>query len=152
SLKLATDSGDPDDIAQARIDHEWMLRFLMYARHELPDNLRVPRLPYNQVMTDIPLLQSALFGPAVLAAADAFPANRANAENARWRSYSLLSERPLTFTRSWSYANTPVIPNTSTGRFNLTAPFDAAERCRQLVVWIVDWQNYEDFETLPASA
>ena len=29
----------------------------------------------------------------------------------------------------------------------LTAPFEAAERCRQIVVWAVDWQAYEDFET-----
>lgn len=31
--------------------------------------------------------------------------------------------------------------------FTLTAPFEAADRCRQLVFWAVDWQAYEDFET-----
>ncbi len=35
--------------------------------------------------------------------------------------------------------------------FNLTAPFDASERCRQLVVWAVDWQSYQDFETCPSA-
>ncbi len=31
--------------------------------------------------------------------------------------------------------------------FNLTAKFDAAERCRELIFWVADWQSYEDFET-----
>ena len=35
--------------------------------------------------------------------------------------------------------------------FNLTAPFEAAERCRQLIFWSVDWQSYEDFETAPST-
>lgn len=33
----------------------------------------------------------------------------------------------------------------------LTAPFDSAERCRQIVFWAVDWQSYEDFETAPSA-
>lgn len=35
--------------------------------------------------------------------------------------------------------------------FNLTAKFDAAERCRELIFWVVDWQSYEDFETAPSA-
>jgi hypothetical protein len=35
--------------------------------------------------------------------------------------------------------------------FNLTAPFEAAERCRQIIFWSVDWQSYEDFETAPSA-
>jgi hypothetical protein len=35
--------------------------------------------------------------------------------------------------------------------FTLTHPFTADERCRQLVFWAVDWQSYEDFETLPSA-
>lgn len=31
--------------------------------------------------------------------------------------------------------------------YNLTAPFTAAERCREIIMWAVDWQSYEDFET-----
>ena len=33
----------------------------------------------------------------------------------------------------------------------LTAPFESAERCRQIVFWAVDWQAYEDFETAPSA-
>ncbi len=35
--------------------------------------------------------------------------------------------------------------------FNLAAPFEPRERCRQIVVWAVDWQAYEDFETAPSA-
>lgn len=35
--------------------------------------------------------------------------------------------------------------------FNLTAKFDAAERCRELIFWVADWQSYEDFETAPSA-
>ena len=35
--------------------------------------------------------------------------------------------------------------------FTLTRPFQAAERCRQLVFWSVDWQSYEDAETAPGA-
>jgi hypothetical protein len=36
-------------------------------------------------------------------------------------------------------------------RSTLTKPFEAAERCRQIVFWAVDWQSYEDFETAPGA-
>ncbi len=35
--------------------------------------------------------------------------------------------------------------------FSLTQPFEAAERCRQLVFWAVDWQSYVDAETAPSA-
>jgi hypothetical protein len=38
-----------------------------------------------------------------------------------------------------------------TANSTLTAPFEPAERCRQLVFWAVDWQSYEDFETAPSA-
>lgn len=34
--------------------------------------------------------------------------------------------------------------------FVLTRRFDPSERLRQVVFWSVDWQSYEDFESLPA--
>jgi hypothetical protein len=36
-------------------------------------------------------------------------------------------------------------------RYTLAKPFRASERCRQLVMWAVDWQDYEDFETAPSA-
>lgn len=35
-------------------------------------------------------------------------------------------------------------------RFNLLHAFEASERCRQMVVWSVDWQRYEDVESAEA--
>ncbi len=35
--------------------------------------------------------------------------------------------------------------------FTLTRPFEAAERCRQLIFWSVDWHAYEDAETAPGA-
>jgi hypothetical protein len=36
-------------------------------------------------------------------------------------------------------------------RSTLTKSFKAAERCRQIVFWAVDWQSYEDCETAPGA-
>lgn len=41
----------------------------------------------------------------------------------------------------------PGLPDT----FTLTAPFQPAERCRQLVFWAVDWKSYSDSETVPSA-
>ncbi len=36
--------------------------------------------------------------------------------------------------------------------FTIMNQFDASERCRELVFWVVDWQAYEDSETAPSAA
>lgn len=133
-------------INQARIDHEWMTRFLMWAKLNRPDDCRIPRIPWHALMTDLPLLQYDCFAPPQ--ASSAYPARTSNPT---WKIYNVLSERPLIYARSWSTNNTPTA-SSGTGRFNLTAPFTAAERCRQLIVWSVDWQSYEDFEEAPSAA
>jgi len=38
-----------------------------------------------------------------------------------------------------------------TNHATLPVKFAAADRCRQLVFWAVDWQSYEDFETAPSA-
>lgn len=35
--------------------------------------------------------------------------------------------------------------------FNLSAPFEPSQRCRQMVFWAVSWQDYEDYETHPSA-
>jgi hypothetical protein len=52
----------------------------------------------------------------------------------------------LEIQQSWG-SQTPGVADT----FNLTAPFQPAERCRQLVFWAVDWKSYEDAETAPCA-
>lgn len=51
--------------------------------------------------------------------------------------------------RAGSYEPTSHFGNID--HYNLAAPFEAAERCRELVFWAVDWQSYEDYETAPSA-
>jgi len=39
----------------------------------------------------------------------------------------------------------------SRSHFTLLNKFEASERCRQLVFWVVDWQSYNDCETAPSA-
>lgn len=58
------------------------------------------------------------------------------------------------FPRDTRDATPPRTPHPFWGdanHFTLTRPFQAAERCRQLVFWSVDWQSYEDAETAPGA-
>ena len=62
---------------------------------------------------------------------------------------------------SWDNTKSPFTPTDSrngthqlwgdANHFTLTRPFQAAERCRQLIFWSVDWQSYEDAETAPGA-
>ena len=61
---------------------------------------------------------------------------------------------------SWDVTKSPFTKDTRAAghpfwgdakHFTLTRPFEAAERCRQLVFWSVDWQSYEDVETAPGA-
>jgi hypothetical protein len=63
-------------------------------------------------------------------------------------------------TASWDVTKSPFAKDTrvagqplwgDANHFTLTRPFEAAERCRQLVFWSVDWQSYEDAETAPGA-
>ncbi len=58
--------------------------------------------------------------------------------------------------RSYSFPDTPIDPagtrfSTASRNFTLAMPFSAAQRCRQLVFWSVDWQSYADVETAPSA-
>ncbi|MDA3961308.1 MAG: hypothetical protein PF961_11005, partial [Planctomycetota bacterium] len=55
---------------------------------------------------------------------------------------SLTSDNVTEIDRSWAGATMP-------NRFTATRKWEAADRCRQLVFWLADWQSYQDFEELP---
>jgi hypothetical protein len=42
-------------------------------------------------------------------------------------------------------------PADDPGGFHFNKPFDASERCRELVFWSADWLNYEDAESAPSA-
>jgi hypothetical protein len=132
-----------------------------------PYNWAVPRPIEHATMMDYPLLELDLFRAPAAGAIWGAPAGVAAA-----RQWKYLSPAPITtvpgdpnapFGASLTYplgripapdATSPAAlvaengPGSGGGsHFTLTNRFEASERCRQLVFWVVDWQSYEDCET-----
>jgi hypothetical protein len=42
-------------------------------------------------------------------------------------------------------------PSANATHYTMLNAFDPSERCRELVFWAVDWQQYADFETAPSA-
>ncbi len=136
-----------------------------------PYDWAVPR-PLNRVtMMDYPLLQSDIFTPPL---PEGLPPNPLYGTDwARFigrpvddnpHNWRVVSPEPIRNVGvSQTYPASPINPTMrdggyeptsqfgDIGHFNLTEPFAPAERCRQIVMWAVDWQSYEDFETLPSA-
>lgn len=143
----------PDILEHARNAHEISLRWAMAYAAARPYDWGAPRPLNRPVMTDLPLLQHDLFGPAIPAARPAL--------GPRWRiiapsaptGYGVASVTRVTTTVPSEEQTTRDHLLDSWGdhaRFNLCARFAPAERCRELVVWAVDWQAWEDFEEAPS--
>ncbi len=136
-----------------------------------PYDWAVPR-PLNRVtMMDYPLLQSDIFTPPLPEGLPANPLYGADWNRFIGRpvddhphNWRVLSPEPVRNVGvSQTYPASPINPTMrdngyeptsqfgDISHFNLTEPFEAAERCRQIVMWVVDWQSYEDFETLPSA-
>ncbi|MBA3846243.1 MAG: hypothetical protein H0X45_06330 [Planctomycetes bacterium] len=73
------------------------------------------------------------------------------------RTWLVLAARPVTnAARAFGMYGTGLMPDNrvgiaaswspNTSNFNLCAPFDAAERSRQIVCWSADWISFDDFE------
>ena len=87
-------------------------------------------------------LSDAAERPAVWASGDAsrlndIPSNYYGNWDSHDGNYQLAMNR---MSQSWGRAE----------HYNLNKPFESAERCRQMVIWAVDWQKYEDAELTPA--
>jgi hypothetical protein len=109
--------------------------------------------PLNRTLcTDFPLLQYDLALPKLAASGDASWATIAPyqpqnyGESLHWKSTNpwwpgrSLSTKAL-ITNNWGNAR----------NLNLTARFEAAERCRTLLCWSVDWKSYADAESAPSA-
>ncbi len=153
-----------------RYYHERGLKLAMSFAASFPYDWAVPRPVERSIMTDFPLLQYDMFptggGASDPVTGGLFGNIFGSAEIGRqWRP---LSPRPI---RNIGLSQTYPI-NRDGGRhklegtqirggpsnlfgdadhYSLTMPFQASERCRELVFWTVDWQSYEDFETLPSA-
>jgi hypothetical protein len=125
---------------------EWAMR---YAATD-PYEWGAPRPLNRAVCFDFPLLQFDLFSPAI---------TTSDGENDKsWPVIGRIDGHGFGRARGQYGWNGQVPDNRSfiagswgnRTHFNLTEPFDAAERCRQVVCWSVDWQSYEDFESCPS--
>ncbi len=151
----------------------WYFRYCA----ENPYDWAVPRPIEHACMMDYPLLELDLFREPASGSIWGLSAGIANAlrpgsQALQWR---YLSPTPVTtvdggpaqpFGPSLTYplttypgaddGNAPFAENGprsgEVSHFTLCNRFDASERCRQLVFWVVDWQSYEDCETAPSAA
>jgi hypothetical protein len=116
-----------------------------------------PRPLNRAIMMDFPLTQYDPFGGLMVADTTTYSGYNYGATAAQWR---ILSGQPIeNIGRSMSYPKKDLktqwpltIASAANPRnFTLARHFSAADRCRQIVFWAVDWQAYEDFETAPSA-
>ena len=130
--------------------HELAMRMGMLYFSSQPYDWGVPRPTQRAVMTDYPLIEYDLLSPPLAGTIS----GTASIVAQQWRP---LPAHPIAnIGRSYSFPDTAIDPNgtrfsTVSRNFTLAKPFAAAERCRQLVFWTVDWQSYQDFETAPSA-
>ncbi len=128
--------------------HESAINLIDVLAASDPYDWGAPRPAERPTMMDMPLMQWDLFTPPATGVITG-----TSVTAAQWKP---LSAQPITHVGvSYSYPESAPPAgafSSAADHFNLTAAFTAAERCRQLVFWSVDWQAYEDFETAPSAA
>ncbi|MBA3684150.1 MAG: hypothetical protein H0W72_02800 [Planctomycetes bacterium] len=137
---------DPNPpVGDFQIAHAWMLAYIGYLQYSQPYDLCSSRNYTMSTMLDSILLQYDL------TAALRDPSG-ATAPVALMHAWNTLSSRPINGVHANTHWNgiDPGLRSGTTG-WNLTKPFAPSERCRDLVVWAVDWQSYEDFESVPGT-
>ena len=161
-----------------RYFHERAMYLLMQFYAMYPYDWAVPRSTNRTIMTDYPLLMSDLYSPPLVGSVFG---SQPTVPAAGWRPISsepiqhigVSQTYPIMAAQSnqspsWTIpsgivaldasmmggANTSPAPTSIFGNidhYTLAAPFQPAERCREIVFWAADWQSYEDFETLPSA-
>ncbi len=146
--------------------HETCLKLIMRWSARNPYNWSLPRPINRAIMMDFPLLQFDTFSPPFTgtitgtASDPRIPGGPIAAS--MWRPISAQPIVNLGYSsHRWQVgdftagiaSDTPATTNIwgNPAHFSLTAPFDARERCRQLVFWMVDWTGFEDWETAPSA-
>ena len=145
-----------------RYYHERSVKLVMEFAAHYPYDWAVPRPIERTIMVDYPLLQYDLFS----APLSGTIFGTSGIASAQWRPLSprpirnigLSSIYPVNIDPSGRHRlEGTTVPLTASNLFgnldhySLAMPFDASERCRELVFWTVDWQSYEDFETVPSA-
>ena len=173
SVTLGTTSGPPGTILitndMIQYFHERSLKLIMEFASCFPYDWAVPRPIERTLMVDFPLLQydlwstprsGTIFGtPNMLGGS--LPAETAM----QWAPLSprpihnigLGQTYPLNQNGGQNKLDGTIVPGGVSNlmgnldHYTLGMPFDASQRCREIVFWTVDWQSYEDFETLPSA-
>ena len=165
----------PSEITQAQKAHEASLTWLHRHVTTNPYDWGIDRALNFQNGWDQPLLQYELFAEAKPGATWANLFTVPTNKDVSWR--VLTSQAVINAGTSSSYGVTSMMAPTpgvgavtrpkgnldeiedSWGKqaplqhdtFNLTNPFQPAERCREIVFWVVDWKSYADAETAPSA-
>lgn len=175
AMEYATGQGGSTEptLALPRITHDMIVNLAENCRFEYyrftaqhPYNWSVPRPVEHATMMDYSLLELDLFSPPLTGPITLAPGGTGLAR--QWR---YMAPQPITglpgdsrgpFGASLTYPmmsgeaiaetfreNGP--PGGGESHYTLLRRFTASERCRELVFWMVDWQQYEDFETAPSA-
>jgi hypothetical protein len=137
--------------------HDNCLKLVMRYAASHPYDWGSPRPLNRAIMMDFPLIQYDPFAGYITPDTTSFAGYNYGKPAQQW---NLLSAQPITnIGRSFSYPAQPLATMWPGGRlasappshFTVTRAFKAADRCRQIVFWAVDWQSYEDFETAPSA-
>jgi hypothetical protein len=160
--------------------HERAVKLMMEFAARFPYDWAVPRPIERSLMCDYPLLQSDLFSSpltgTIFGTGPAFGSGVPAQSASQWHPLSPRPIRNIGLGQIYPVNQTPIHlgppPNPMGGQnkldgtivpgsvsnlmgdldhYTLGRPFDASERCREIVFWTVDWQSYEDFETLPSA-
>ncbi len=143
--------------------HERSVKLTMEFAANYPYDWAIPRPIERTIMVDYPLLQydmfsapisGTIFGTAGIPAAQWRPLSPRPIRNIGLSSIYPVNVDPGTGRHRLEGTTVPGTTSNLFGNldhYSLAMPFNASERCREIVFWTADWQSYEDFETQPSA-
>jgi hypothetical protein len=151
---------------------ERCMNLIMRYAASLPYDWGAPRPLQRVQMMDFPLIEFDLFQPPLTGRHFSRDIGQGTVDAAQWKPLPARPIQNVGVSYQFPIATLPYGTPTPTltlpdgaditsaayrafwgdpARSTLTREFKAAERCRQIVFWAVDWQSYEDCETAPSA-
>ncbi len=154
--------------------HERCMNLIMRYSASFPYDWGAPRPLQRSQMMDFPLIEFDLFQPPLSGTHFDKSLGNGKVAAAQWKPVPARPIHNLGVSYQYPIPTLPysssspgkILPDGTTyqngttdyeqfwgnpAHSTLTKPFKAAERCRQIVFWAVDWQAYEDCETAPGA-
>ncbi len=152
--------------------HERCMKLIMRYAASFPYDWAAPRPLQRVQMMDFPLMELDMFEPPLTGTHFERNFNIGRVPAAQWKTVparpiynvGVSYQFPTAFLPYGTSSPQYTMPDGSqqgSAEYNafwgkqthstLTKPFEAAERCRQIVFWAVNWQDYVDFETAPSA-